>query len=326
LSKLSSLVAFSALHDSEARYPQPNVLPGTREEIIRRLSLWCEDPSKESRVYWVNGAAGVGKSAIAQALSEKYILTGQLAATFFFSRNDATRSKLDPFVATIAYQLATSNNALKPLMSPIIDNIICTSPEILHKSVEMQFQTLIMKPSAQLGSQSWCELPRLIIVDGVDECIEVQSQKRLLEMIQAVAPNLPLKFLIFSRPEPHIFSIFHNKSFTPSPSCLALGDFLESVWEDIKKYLHHEFTRIRKEHWHILPHPQVSWPGDSVIKELLQRATGQFIYATTVMKYIIYGKSPLTPMKRLDVILHAKRVTNPMSPYPDLDQLYSQIL
>ncbi|KAF9261200.1 hypothetical protein L218DRAFT_839937, partial [Marasmius fiardii PR-910] len=325
LTTLAKEVAFSALHDSEARYPQPNVLPGTREEILGRLSYWCEDPFKIGRVFWVHGAAGVGKSAIAQALSEKYLQTGKLAAAFFFSRNDATRNKLDPFVATIAYQLATSK-ALKPHISSLIDHTISSMPETLHKTWERQFQTLVAEPSAHVDPRHWAQLPQLVIIDGVDECIKVDSQRRLLKMIQAITTILPLDFLIFSRPEPHISYIFHHPSFMPAPFHLALGDFAESVQEDIKSYLQHEFACIREEHGHTLPHPQASWPGDSVISELLYRAAGQFIYATTVMKYIKHGKLPLTHMKRLDIILQAKRAVNSFSPYPDLDQLYSQVL
>ncbi|KAF9261197.1 hypothetical protein L218DRAFT_505677 [Marasmius fiardii PR-910] len=326
LSTLAKEVAFSALHDSEARYPQPNVLPGTREEILRRLSGWCEHPSKSSRVFWVSGAAGVGKSAIAQALSEKYIQTGQLAAGFFFSRNDSSRDKLEPFVATIAHQLATSNHALKPLVSPHISQIVSSMPGILHKNVESQFQTLIAEPCAQVDPRRWTQLPRLIIIDGVDECISVASQKRLLEMIKTMTTTLPFDFLLFSRPEPHISQIFRHESFIPTPFSLSLGDFAQAVQEDIKKYLYHEFARIREEHWHNLPRPQASWPGNSIILQLLHKSTGQFIYATTVTKYIKHGKLPLTPMKRLDVILQAKGMVNSSSPYPDLDLLYSQIL
>ncbi|KAF9257924.1 hypothetical protein L218DRAFT_935295 [Marasmius fiardii PR-910] len=323
LLKLAKAVTFSALHDSEARYPQPNVLPGTREEILGRLSYWCEAPSKISRVLWVHGAAGVGKSAIAQALSEKYIQAGQLAAAFFFSRNDATRDNLDSFVATIAYQLATS---LDTHLAPLISHIVSSMPEVLHKKIESQFQILITEPSAQVDPRNWSHLPHLVIIDGVDECIQIESQKRLLQMIQAITPHLFLDFLIFSRPEPHIFHIFHHQSFVPAPSHLVLGHFAESVRKDIKKYLQHEFAHIQEDHWHILPHPPSLWPGDSVIMELLDRATGQFVYATTVMKYISHGKLPLTPMERLNIILQAKRTTNLSSPYPDLDLLYSQIL
>ncbi|KAF9260162.1 hypothetical protein L218DRAFT_1079538 [Marasmius fiardii PR-910] len=168
---LEKQVAFTALHDSEARYPQPNVLPGTREEILRRLCSWCEGPSKSSRVFWVYGAAGVGKSAIAQALSEKYIQSGQLAASFFFSRNDATRDKLDPFIATIAHQLAISTS-LGPYIAPLINHTISSKSGILTKRWEIQFQTLIAEPSVQVNPKSWSHLPQLVIVDGVDECVK----------------------------------------------------------------------------------------------------------------------------------------------------------
>ncbi|KAG7093033.1 hypothetical protein E1B28_009327 [Marasmius oreades] len=322
LSNLSSRVAFNALHDAEARYPQPNVLLGTREEIIGKLTHWCEDDSKSSRVYWVNGAAGVGKSAIAQALSEKYTQTGQLAAAFFFSRNDSSRDKLDPFVATIAHQLATCK-ALKPLIAPLIDHVVRSTPGIWHKGLEDQFRMLIQEPCARVA---WDQLPRLVIIDGVDECIDVNSQKRLLRMIQNATPTLPLDFLILSRPERHISHIFSHESFIPHPSRLALGDFAESVRDDIKRYLCREFARIREEHWNTLPSPQASWPGDYVIDQLVSKATGQFIFATTTTKYIDTGKEPATPVLRLDIILHAKRLVNSSSPYPELDLLYSQIL
>ncbi|KAF9262640.1 hypothetical protein L218DRAFT_1077845 [Marasmius fiardii PR-910] len=323
LPTLSTHAAFRALHDSEARYPQPNVLPGTRMEILQRLCRWIEDSGRTNRVYWVNGAAGVGKSAIAQTLSEKYIQTGQLAAAFFFSRNDPTRDKLDPFVITLVYQLATSST-LQPLIAPLIDHVIRSTPGILDKNWEKQFRMLIEEPCAQVDPSQWRQLPRLIIIDGVDECIDVDSQKRLLQIIQHATPTLPLDFLLFSRPEPHIRHMFCHQYFVPTPINLSLGDY--AVWDDIRKYLCREFSRIQEEHWHVLPSPQALWPGDSVINQLLRKATGQFIYVTTVMKYIDKGRAPVTPGQRLEVILRSERVVKSSSPYPDLDQLYTQIL
>ncbi|KAF9255041.1 hypothetical protein L218DRAFT_1037725, partial [Marasmius fiardii PR-910] len=136
-------------------------------------------------------------------------------------------------------------------------------------------------------------------------------------MIQSATPTLPLDFLIFSRPEPHISDIFHHKTFIPSPTLLDLGDYAKDAWEDIKRYLDHHFARIREEHWRTLPSRQASWPGDDAILELLCRATGQFIYATTVVKFIDTGKLPITPGERLQVILSLYRVSN-SSPYNDL--------
>ncbi|KAK1221893.1 hypothetical protein PQX77_015273 [Marasmius sp. AFHP31] len=318
---LSSRAAFSALHDSEARYPQPTVLPGTREEIFQELINWIEDHSGDkSRVHWVYGAAGVGKSAIAQALSEKFTRTGQLAAAFFFSRNDASRDKLTPFIPTIAHQLVTSQT-LGPLLAPLVDNAIRSTAGIWEKNWEDQFKAIIQEPCAQVDSGDWACLPRLVIIDGVDECVDVTSQKRLLGTIHAATPSLPLDFLILSRPEPHIKRIFRDGSFIPAPRIMSLADF--AVRDDIEKYLRQEFERLREEHKGTLP---VSWPGDNVIMTLVDRSTGQFIYVTTVIKFLSTGKVPVTPQQRLEVVLRAEPVSNSASPYPDLDQLYSQIL
>ncbi len=132
LSALRRNVAFNAFHDSEARYPQPNVMEGTREGILEKLSNWIEDPFKKSRIHWAHGAAGTGKSAVAQALSEKYLGTGQLAAAFFFSRNDSTRDKLDPLVASLAHQLHTCK-ALEPHITHHLQQSISSLPNILAK-------------------------------------------------------------------------------------------------------------------------------------------------------------------------------------------------
>ncbi|KAK1235972.1 hypothetical protein PQX77_000785 [Marasmius sp. AFHP31] len=313
--------ALSALHDSEARYPQPNVLPGTRTKIIQELVDWIEDGSADkSRVHWVYGAAGVGKSAIAQALSEKFTGSGRLAAAFFFSRNDASRDKLDPFIPTITHQLVTSPT-LKPLLMPLVDDVIRSTPEIWGKKWEDQFKAIIQGPCARVLSSIWETLPRLVIIDGVDECVDATSQKRLLETIQASVPSLPLDFLILSRPEPHIKHIFRDGSFIPAPRIMSLADF--AVRDDIEKYLRQEFERLQEEHKGILP---ASWPGDDVAMVLIDRSTGQFVYVTTVVRFLSTGKIPVTPQQRLEVILRAEPVSNSTSPYPDLDQLYSQIL
>ncbi|KAJ8084657.1 hypothetical protein PM082_003432 [Marasmius tenuissimus] len=320
--RLFSKVALNALHDSEARYPQPNVLPGTREAILQELADWIEDDSADkSRVHWVYGAAGVGKSAIAQALSEKYSQTEQLAAAFFFSRNDASRDKLDPFIPTITHQLVTSRT-LKPFLMPLVDNALLSTPGIWEKNWEDQFKLMIQGPCARVHSGlSWKTLSRLVIIDGVDECIDVTSQKRLLETIRASTPSLPLDFLIFSRPEPHIARVLRHESFVPAPYTMSLGDY--TVRDDIERFLRKEFDRLRREHKGTLPG---SWPGDDVITVLIDRSTGQFIYVTTVMKFLATGKVPITPKQRLEVVLSAEPVSNSTSPYPDLDQLYSQIL
>jgi hypothetical protein len=56
----------------------------------------------------------------------------------------------------------------------------------------------------------------LVIVDGLDECESVAAQHDILRSIARVItanPNLPLRFLITSRPEPHIHSLLESGNF-----------------------------------------------------------------------------------------------------------------
>ncbi|KAK1217466.1 hypothetical protein PQX77_019878 [Marasmius sp. AFHP31] len=102
---------------------------------------------------------------------------------------------------------------------------------------------------------------------------------------------------------------------------MSLAHF--AVRDDIEKYLRQEFERLREEHRGTLP---VWWPGEDVIMVLGDRSSGQFIYVITIMKFLSTGKVPVTPQQRLEAVLRAEPVSNSTSPYPDLDQLYSQIL
>ncbi|KAL0580976.1 hypothetical protein V5O48_001068 [Marasmius crinis-equi] len=323
LAVLLDKAAMSALHNSEARHPAPNILDGTRGEIVKTLSVWVQDCSaRKKKICWINGTVGTGKSALAQALSEKYD-NSSLAATFFFWRNDPTRDKLDSFVATIAHQLASRVGAFRDL----IDQTIRLSPQIFHARLEDQFKALIQEPCTRIEPAEWARLPRLVIIDGLDECTDKESQRRLLKMIRATIDILPLEYLIFSRPEQHITHTFGGMSFIQDTKQLSLQEF--EVHSDLVLYLNRQFDRLRDQYWDALPNPQ-DWPGHYSIMLLARKATEQFLYLVTVIHFIEIGvpRSPLTPWERLDIILHEAVVStpSPSSPFPDLDHLYLHIL
>ncbi|KAL0564008.1 hypothetical protein V5O48_018047, partial [Marasmius crinis-equi] len=170
LAKLYASVASKALHVSKGRVGRAGVHEGTREGFLGNLGAWIETPVEGSRLYWVYGGAGAGKSAVAQTLCEKYRHT-HLAAAYFYSRNDSTRNTMNSFVPTIAYQLSKSPH-LDPHLASAIDSKICSEPGILDCDWEEQFQQLIYEPCTQVQPNLWLSLPRLVIIDGLDECMD----------------------------------------------------------------------------------------------------------------------------------------------------------
>ncbi|KAE9410691.1 hypothetical protein BT96DRAFT_1052765 [Gymnopus androsaceus JB14] len=241
-----------AFYNSEQRFPPPNCHLGTRTQVLEILRSWITDVADSTSIYWLYGAAGVGKSAVAQTISEEFAAS-HLAATFFFARADPSRNNLTSFFSTISYQLATSPT-LGPLLKYPIDLAVRENPSIVHAiQLEEQFRDLIVLPciwltaTCRLTTEQWKDLPRLIVIDGLDECIDIASQERLLSIIRqakTATPPLPFEFLICSRPEPRIRNALTHQDFRCILDCTDIGESFESG-KDIASYLGHEFSRIR---------------------------------------------------------------------------------
>ncbi|KAK7042942.1 hypothetical protein VNI00_008679 [Paramarasmius palmivorus] len=326
LRTLAQNAAPNACYDSEQRFPPPNCHEGTRLQILEKLSSQIEDKSKTNSVLWLYGSAGVGKSAIAQHLAEKYAKSGRLGAAFFFSRSDSTRNKIGPLVASIAYQFCQSESPLYTTLAPAITDVIRSNPNIFRSSCESQVEKLIIKACSNIDTVEQENSPNVIIIDGLDECINRAEQDRVLAIVRALISHSASYFswiiLLCSRPEPQIRYGFDDKGFKKHLETFDVNS-LDDVNRDIHRYLASKFATLRTKYRRATGREGSSWPGKDVIRKLVARADGQFIFAATVIKYIDVDYEP--PQDRLDVILRIY-VEQGKSPYSPLDMLYHQIL
>ncbi|PPQ79124.1 hypothetical protein CVT25_002857 [Psilocybe cyanescens] len=150
------------------------------------------DDSNASRVLWVNGPAGTGKTALAQSVAEICQRNGQLGASFFFPRTTGAQgSKMaSKLVLTLAYQLAVS----LPEVGQTIGELVAGNLSILDKSLEIQLQQLIV------GPMSSAEKVMVVVIDGLDVCEEVIVQRQVMSLLAAGADDIPsLRFIVTSR-------------------------------------------------------------------------------------------------------------------------------
>ena len=166
------------------------------------------------------------------------------------------------------------------------------------------------------------QCPRIAIIDGLDECHDPCKQREILDVLSRILQDLPIPFavVIASRPEYHIRSAFDLGKLNKSSSRLSLADSYNPD-ADIKKYLVDRFSTIREEHplRDYLPTP---WPMKGVIDQLVAKASGQFIYASTVDKFISSMRH--RPSERLDMLL-GHRDAGELKPFEQLDFIYSVI-
>jgi hypothetical protein len=314
---LHQAAAGDAFHDSAERYPQPRCHPKTRKQILDDLKNWAFDTNSKSTVLWLHGPAGAGKSAIAQSFCQNLEAGHRLGASFFFKRGHPSRGSGTRLFSTVAYQLALAKN-LSDLQKAILQEVE-DNPSILHRSLSLQLQRLIVDPC----QQTLPKYPVVIVIDGLDECDGQNIQQEILRSIGNAIhdKHLPLRFLIASRPEPHIRDIFVGPCLKKSHCSRNINQ----SFADIHKYLVDKFEQICDEHHETMAAVPRPWPPAEVIKNLVDKSSGYFIYAATVIKFV--DDKDFRPTERLQVIMGiAEPEPESESPFSPLDQLYTQIL
>ena len=205
---------------------------------------------------------------------------------------------------------------------------------VFRKRLKEQIEVLILKPLRSLRRLPRDGVPKVIIIDGLDECdadiqegrssAEVGSwrsreevhQEILSALLQAIVdPSFPFRIIVVSRPDPVIEDFF--ESVAPS----ALQIFLGGTYHpdaDIALFLRAKFADLRRRYR--LPQ---HWPKESVIAVLVEQASGQFIYPATIIRFLEDTKEPSRQLKR---ILEWRTSDSQSSPFAALDALYTRIL
>ena len=183
--------------------------------------------------------------------------------------------------------------------------------------MDVQFQTLIVDVFQRLSPLPQCTY--LVIIDGLDECHDKAIQQSVLQLLcETIAIHkLPLRFLIGSRPESHIRDSFDQESLYTITHRVVLDETF-NPGRDIRVLLQDGFAKMCAKN-PILSRVEQPWPGEGIIDLLVQRSSGQFVYAATVLKFI--DADFCSPTKQLALVVKPDSTA-----FSDLDQLYTQIL
>jgi NACHT domain len=278
---------------------------------------WIHDDRAAFPFFWLHGAPGVGKTAILQAIAEFLCSPSGpneiFGGSFFFSRGKNGRDQSHFLFSTLAYQLALKVPGLRQHVNRILEE----NTELHAKSMAVQLQSLIVESFQCLSPLPQCSF--LVIIDGLDECQDKAIQQSILQLLceMITVHKLPLRFLIGSRPECHIRDSFDQECLYTITRRVVLDETFDPG-RDIEAFLRDGFVKISAKH-SILSHVKQPWPDQGIIDLLVQRSSGQFIYAATVLKFV--GADFCSPTKQLALIMKPDH-----SVCSDLDNLYTQIL
>ncbi|KAF9068711.1 hypothetical protein BDP27DRAFT_1326819 [Rhodocollybia butyracea] len=256
-----SLLSLNPVHS--ARYnciDGDQCLNGTRVTVLDDIEKWFD--TGEEQVYWLNGAAGMGKTTIALSIAKNPGL----------------------IFPTLACQLASWNRDFQDALVDALGRY----PYIGQALPYEQVQRLIVEPLHYIKSSTHVAL----VIDALDECDgERASEKILLALLQHIHSAPSLKVFVSCRPAAYVEALLsggeHRRMFKLHHVPASIVD------SDLQLFYRRRLEEIRTVK------KLDDWPPGEMIEKLVQQAAGLFIYAATVCKYI---SSPGDARRRLEYI------------------------
>ncbi|KAI5117550.1 hypothetical protein M0805_004750 [Coniferiporia weirii] len=289
----------------EAYYSEDQrCLEGTRVAILGEIRAWADSES-ESRLFWLHGVAGSGKSYIASSVAHMLRQQRRLLGCFFFKRDDPDRRIPHKVIPTLAYHFSKWHADYRSQMILLLQG---EEGLDIYSSLTRQLDLLVKKSLAPLsfGPETCPPMPVIIVIDALDECEEMRDRFQLAQTLLHLINAVPwLKIFITGRPHEDFRRMF---SKCQSPDIDAKIEF-DLQGADIMQYT--KFcARMPKE---------INLT-DSEIEALAKMASGLFIWTSTAFRFI-GGQSDLDGA--VSKILSLEMVD---TQEVGLDQLYTTII
>ncbi|PPQ84883.1 hypothetical protein CVT25_004626 [Psilocybe cyanescens] len=260
-SALDMLRKHTSMRSTDKSEAIPRCHPNTRQSIILKLAERAQNPDG-SRVLWIFGPEGMGKTSIASSFAD-FMHTEDhcLVASYFIgkregNKNEVAYSDSKFLIPTIAFQLA---NAVPDLMRHILFSIERGYPTIFEQPIEMQLRKLIVEPvlSSSLEFQS------IVVLDGLDQCGNKAAISHLLDAFPDVLSVVSgrLRFILLSRPEHTIEASFDVPALKSISTVINLKDEVDDA-EDIRTFMTDSIQQLKL----IVQHStglESSWPQDT---------------------------------------------------------------
>ncbi|KIM90604.1 hypothetical protein PILCRDRAFT_1868 [Piloderma croceum F 1598] len=265
----------SGVHYAEGArfYPEKGCLPGTRKEIIDEITQWINSPNGDaiSRIFFLSGVAGSGKSAIAHTIAQLFDQQRRLGSSYCFDRADQVNRRPSNLLSTIALNIADLDPQWKTSLARVVEGNRSLRTTL---STTEQFHKLLLEPAKALTIVG----PVVVVIDALDESAEESSRKALRDILAKGISDLPSNFqiLITARPEPDIVNAFNGNRHI---FCKHMSDIAETSNEaDITMLIETQLSSIRSL--------ELQWPNKHWCRMLVQSSDGLFQWASTACRVI----------------------------------------
>ena len=253
-----------------------------REWVFEKIDKWLSSDSP-SRVFWIVGGPGVGKTALAIKICSK----AEVIAYHFCKAEDSEKKNPANLVKSIAYQLSTQiPEYRKRLLDPNsrLDNTLSEYKdkprELFKKLVVDSLYGISMEPGAK----------KVIVIDAVDEANNAYSND-ITAFIRDEFKKTPpwLRLILTSRDDPLVNSDLAE--YRSGAITIESQDNDNDILHYLEKHLKQIISDEEK--------------ANAYAKQIAEKSRGMFLYAVEVMKGIRRGDLKLDELDEFPIGMNA---------------------
>lgn len=289
--------------DESLFYGKTDCLPGTRTSILDAIHQWVAGNIDISRIFWLYGVAGCGKSSVAASVCQNLHQGARAPGSFFCKRDQENRRDPVRLIWSLALYLANENAHLK-------DGILRALREadiFVNKTLKAQFERLIERPLSECADATVVS-PVIFVIDALDECDACGEVAQLLAAVIDRAPWLLL--IVTSRDLPEI-----RKEFASFDSSKREHDlYLDDASEDIRTFVRYEISsqgRLADLQPFLL----------ELVEIFVEKSQGLFIWIWTAIAYIV--RTEVGKLEAVEALLESPKATEAEA---GLDDIYRTVL
>jgi len=225
-------------------------------------------------IFWLAGMAGTGKTSIALTLCRMLAADSSvvLGGAFFCSRSagSLSRTEVRRVLSTLVMFLADQS----PEFAAELAKDVKEDYRVAHKPVSDQVGRLLVKPLAVLASLN---RPIVFVIDALDEFSDSRELAELIKAIVNFRSDARVKFILTSRPEMYIRG---TPISNPSHNSIMHLHTISKVEieTDIRRYIFGTLQTVAMN---------AKWYTNNDVDVLVRLSSGLFIFAATVLKYIL---------------------------------------
>ncbi|KAH9487260.1 Vegetative incompatibility protein HET-E-1 [Psilocybe cubensis] len=221
-------------------------LEGTREQILKDVIDWLNSNDDSSRIFWLHGNAGRGKSSIAHTIANYFDKLGRLGSCFCFDRNKFAEERHNKIFTVIAQDLAHTDKNIRKELAGIVhlNKALSNTSDIVQ-----QWKELVVKPLRKLSETMVG--PIVIVIDALDESGNPESRRHLLRILAGMLNDddshvlkLPpqVRIVLTSRALPDISNVLTGVNHVCSMSMESIST--DSTSRDIFQYVSAELQGL----------------------------------------------------------------------------------